>query len=850
MTEHKKVLRYDDLNPLDDDIDIDFDDKNPFFSTPTTNLEEKNYGHLKRDYVRALVLHLKTKKIPSKLDKLFRPNLTESDVDQLADFLTLESVDMNLLHVWSHRRSAVIVDRSWLTKFNHNDIDLEGKEIVVPLLELSSEGVSKYLSLFKSGLPIKEIQDLTALADMVGASSVDMVKTKKHSLWKSLDSSSYWTHKYNCHINMTKGFLERGFTYKDINLEREHIKRTLAPANSDIKTDVVIEALAKMKDIPNYLRFIYRDIDKPDTGEFKYWIDNTECDISPDMIIDNITKSDIHSKFNIFNSLLLSKKYCHLAFTKQILNEMSPIIQKALPFYRYVFGYPWLCFYAEELIKKTRIKSTDRVVFDIETANALPFFPFCPEDLHLNPYVPAPFSKAAIQGDKNCLGMKMIKNYKNYGVGTLDDFKNKFNIFSSGSKDHNIFDGMDWTDIAVSGSLIPACVPKGEPLVDDMPGEDYDKKLANFYGHKRYYRSSDIDMMCYTTSIYEFMDKVSNIVDVIKGNIQKQYPEKDIVMQVIPNKPLLIVVSKDFLKRQFGVEDVKSSDVILRFDLYLMYIRLKHKAVKYHSEHCTKENQFYKAFYLPSAISDMTLLIVDSVNKDEGFSDIEGEITIRHNDVFEDEDKINPIVFKICENIKFKVHSQNMVRPVEIFKTRYAEHFGTIARFHLPIVRGYYDGTTVKLLSSCITAIMTRVNLGYRYFAGVRDPIVIINKYRDRGYGIILNPKEHVHLVKHNLSIKKLKKLYKLNIKNKGSIQWHIGPLQKKTNIIPLGGVEQYIDTVADIEEWYKKEVGYSKGSHTLDFLKYKTIADDGNVVPIKAWLCDAAFDVFFEGES
>lgn len=39
-------------------------------------------------------------------------------------------------------------------------------------------------------------------------------------------------------------------------------------------------------------------------------------------------------------------------------------------------SYGWLTMYLEESIKKTQITINDRFIFDIETANKLPHFPW------------------------------------------------------------------------------------------------------------------------------------------------------------------------------------------------------------------------------------------------------------------------------------------------------------------------------------------------------------------------------------------------------------------------------------------------------------------------------------------
>ena len=71
-----------------------------------------------------------------------------------------------------------------------------------------------------------------------------------------------------------------------------------------------------------------------------------------------------------------------------------------------------------------------------------------------------------VYSKNNLLGIPNIKNTEYYKVDNLEGFKRKFNIFTTRKSDKNIFDGLDWDgSIAVSGSVIPACVPKYHPQI-------------------------------------------------------------------------------------------------------------------------------------------------------------------------------------------------------------------------------------------------------------------------------------------------------------------------------------------------------------------------------------------------
>jgi hypothetical protein len=96
------------------------------------------------------------------------------------------------------------------------------------------------------------------------------------------------------------------------------------------------------------------------------------------------------------------------------------------------------------------------------------------------------------------------------------------------------------------------------------------------------------------------------------------------------------------------------------------------------------------------------------------------------------------------------------------------DFFKVISTFHLPIVRAYYNGSTVYMTPSCISACMTLYNLDIKYFTSTNYPAEIINKYRQRGFGVFLNKNEKIRLMEYSFQIPFWNE--KFNIQNKTSI--------------------------------------------------------------------------------
>ena len=74
------------------------------------------------------------------------------------------------------------------------------------------------------------------------------------------------------------------------------------------------------------------------------------------------------------------------------------------------------------------------------------------------------------------------------------------------------------------------------------------------------------------------------------------------------------------------------------------------------------------------------------------------------------------------------------------------------------------------MLPSFVTAMMTFINIDYKYFSGNASPFNIINKYRYRGFTTILNDKEKKQNINYivNYTTNKLKiKISNINSVNK-----------------------------------------------------------------------------------
>jgi hypothetical protein len=151
--------------------------------------------------------------------------------------------------------------------------------------------------------------------------------------------------------------------------------------------------------------------------------------------------------------------------------------------------------------------------------------------------------------------------------------------------------------------------------------------------------------------------------------------------------------------------------------------------------------------------------------------------------------------------------------------------------------------------------------MDYKYFAGSKDPIEIINKYRSRGFGTILNDTEKLHLVEYSNNVISWNNLYELNIKNENSVNNIFGHVGYNCRLFKprMYNPDEYHDAVyvehnynqidakvsMNSEDDYKVELSrlYNTSMSSIDTMKFRTIKDTGYVMPFKPWVTQAVWD-------
>lgn len=395
--------------------------------------------------------------------------------------------------------------------------------------------------------------------------------------------------------------------------------------------------------------------------------------------------------------VLVSKDACHLVLNNgPALEHLASLYAGHYDVLRYAMSYGFLTLYLEAHAKRSNITKGDRFVFDIDTAAKLPHFPT--RLPRCNPYLPFVGRDSLLV--ENVLGPDLVYGPGiEYGIVPLATFEERLDAFiTGGTRQRGVLNGVDWSRFAVTGSAIAACAPRFNPVMLSVGGRTPQERFVAFL--EEYYGDSDVDVICNVADFAAFRDAAYAFADTVGRNVGR-IPRVDII------KSAVFRVSPGFLKRHGVLAEDTDAIRQLLYDGYLEY------------EEATGGVGYGK----PAPLDDVHVVILNG--------------RPRHEESV-----------KYDTAIKFKVHVPTL-RVFELFYGAGLDFFAQVHRFHLQVVRGYYDGTTCWLLPDVIVAAHTLLNIDIKYFhSRTNGPIDIINKYRCRGYGVLLNGREMRRYIK------------------------------------------------------------------------------------------------------
>jgi hypothetical protein len=885
---------------------------NPFFVgmnggsvlTITPKDLHKNYKYI---YVMCLkdstIIDQATQKL---IMNIFCFTIEKEKLKEICDKFTLIKASSNLLKNYNLKKKANIVENNILKLYFDKIIASdELNEIIVPMFELNETKVKLYLKMYGHEISINEIGTMMSLSSHYNKNFSSILDKHIVEMIQLVDQSFYWMNPKNCNFNMDDIFGMRTLSYNGHRLDQIRYATLRGAKNLNeylTKLDKKKGKSIKIKKEDNYLEGIndskeskekmksehmniYQVLRESDHRTFYATLDEGQFEFTKDDVanlFDRIT--DEKYRFHLLNAFLVSKEKCHFVVNnKRVLIRNADLFEKYKPLYAYIFGYAWVTLYLEESIFTTKSTKKNRYVFDIDTAYELPMFPFSMENIHNNPYITLLLNKDLVDPATNCMSINSLEDYKkHYGVCKNEEALKRFNVFTSGRHDINIFKGLDPNIFSFSGSIMTACIQRYSPLIDLCTDANmtFDDIYGTYFNH--YYKDSDIDVMCGVTTTAEFLTHATKFIGTLCQNLNCQRSD----IKVVPNKKTAIVISKHFFKnclddlneqtgKNYTVhelinifeealsnEDENVNDLPAEIIQYFHYdyVQEKDESIKkwrslQQINNIEFDSEFLNGFNDVTSKEEIRFKTVHYDLTEKELNKKDHEIYYFVNDFRSDDDKVPPeknfLVFKFSESIKYKLQSEKTKRTIEIFKIDPIDPFSTTARFHFPCVRVYLQGDKFYMLPSFITSMMTMINQDYKYFAGSHNPCVIFNKYDGRGYSLIANPNEKKAILLYNMNIDETNGMFKVE-----NAQQQFGPKDLnnkiyKPGVYLLGLPEQiykksnhvYIKSVGELKDLYKRKHGINLDECPIDMINYTTIGKNGNITPYRSWIAQSFYE-------
>ncbi|AUV58509.1 hypothetical protein [Bandra megavirus] len=816
---------------------------------------------------------------------------TDSDINELkhqSKLVTLVKCPNSILYL-NVRESLINVEKNILEYFNHESYELGDNELVYLMLETKEKNVKKWIKNHSLEGDMKHIKNF--VEKKIFSSYYQLHDNKlDQSAISDLNNSpmfKYWQSQYNCNISSNTVFSTRKFNIPNVNkwnLPYETIENYLHKILVNFKENKSeLNAGGYPPQITNndkyifskkYLKINEKSIRQHIDKDSKYFtVKPEDIIIESDIFEELLTKTTLSEmdKYYLICNLLISKKYCHYVINnKNVLSANRDIFEKYGPVFRYLMGYSWICMYMEECIIKTKTKQSNRYIFDINTASQLPIFPFDQSNPRTNPYFSMMVSDNIINTSQNMHGVRQCLQYQQ-GIVDLDEFKKRLNLFISGNENKDLLKGANWSNMVITGGIMSAIIPKLNPLMSLYKKTDNITYSELYRFFQEYYSDSDIDVACNHNNIIDFVEHVKNIKKNIIENLDEKVNDTDII--ITPFKTLAVYINSDILKEKCESKEIPHdydyvinhrNERLVKFYFYEMYVEKKNQANIRNKKILgdkLNDNEYFNI--IDYCDSDKLSIVINDYKleknvvenkKPESNSGLELMYIVNKDKNDPDSD----IFIKFSENLKYKISSKYLKHQFEVFRIVDDEFFGCISRFHLPCVRSYYNGDNCYMLPSAVTAYQTFTNIDFKYFVGTSDPIHIMDKYRKRGYGTILNKSEIKNYLSYIASFDKRKKAYHLQNLDKdiSQIKNILGPLNinheffrprmfipEEFVVDPNIKLDYVISNLEYINNDTIKKYYETKYPKCLDIIQYTTINKFGTINQVKKWIIDAVYE-------
>ena len=746
----------------------------------------------------------------------------------------IEFINNKLFFEW-----CKTVDTKILEKFNQDNIDIcMENHLVLPLLAFEH---NKVISL------IENYKYTTWLEEFKINYNLDRCLTT-NNLKRFLDSSfPYFYYQENCKAN------------------QNHLIKTTYFPNYKVKAfaNEYGNVLSKKSDA-KFSRYSKELVEFPNgTNEI------SKDDIN-NIFMELQLENDKEVLYKLFINLMISPEYCHLIINNiEIWNIMKDYISSARPMIKYCLFYAFYSLYMQELKANKYITEDNKCILKLSQISNIPEYYENVYNMDSSyDYVIKCKDSKSYNEDFNIYGVSNVNLNKNmsfkchdYNIKnnstlfTLDEFKRNLNIFITGD-DIDVLKYMDLETYSFTGSVISACC-HNNVLLKTYQDDDYVKQFNTYINN--YYQTSDIDVMISVKNPIDFDNRAREFTDMLLKGIAAQQ-DKLQMDEFKPTETQIIKSNYVIFNGSFVINKLipfwKEKQVFITLDYVLANYNTKEFFKNFLSPFVkdSKDKYYENMFesknkYLDAKRTHPQLFINEDFEHTKiNFTDIK---------TFQKEANLaKEPYFEWLTNTRYQISHPRLKKTFDLFSLKNKTKISTVYNFHYGCVRGYYDGNDVNLLPSAVLSYFTYKTPDLRIFYGSNEPLKIINKYHERGYGVILNKCDYLKVIGYFKDNHRRKDIKVITGSTRRPNKYDMKCLyDKKTPHKNRINVYEYPRTKIIQEynsSYFKNNFFYKNHEFENDLLdkylmEYKFVDSDGNPKPFNHGLIEMTFKHFIK---
>ena len=783
---------------------------------------------------------------------------------------------INIFFEWMKTISVEKLGKCHTGSISFDDVETDDV-LILPLFLLPFDNAISFMEMYNEKDWFEDFLIKQKLAEYL------KVSKSFYEIKNALETSplTYWCKKK--HLNVTDLFIKRNFRWN------------IFKSNTDPSKLKTIEDMKKYKlDEDGYVSMFFKTKgnfdDKFGKVNFSlHRLPRIKKFITSQQL--NEIMGDISGKnrFQLFFNLLVSPDYCHLILNNgDVWDMMENVVDRCKPLVRYCLFYSYLSLYLQENIKKGFLSKEDTSILTLTNACKIPNFPYLQSNINSHPAIAAAhLINRKVIPQENFYGIPSIRDKSDLTDNTLNDirtFQDRLNIFLTGNSSKNYLINMNWDNLHITGSVIAACVPKRHPLLN-LFKKTIPEGITNpqDYLHHRYfceyYGDSDVDVLINISHPIKFYEKALEFKKNLESGIEV-YENINVNTTMDKIRRGYFKFNHSFLEKKLipywikqgkllSLEDLLSNVTNVDYAKYYIpfYMEAREKFYEKFISKMEQEGKIdnirekYPFFFEDIKPEDIIFNLYQKV--DDRFYKVESS-DIKMLEGTKPKTDEEPF-YEVIESTKYKIHHPMINHTFELFAIPHEDPWSCINKFHMGPVRGYYDGTEVYITISALMSFHTNLSPDYRIMFGSKDPADICNKYRMRGYGVLLNKNELAQMITYSENVKYWKNLYHIDKKKPNTIKNYFSHKKinddlfktrslnsdyydKSTCYVPPVYDEvkmNYIESQAVLQQDLQS---FCKTTNPLVnelYLNQNFLSAIGKPLPLKRWMIDSSWDLF-----